>query len=93
MTPNLYHALFHQELGDGRRIRLQVWVEDGVPCVAYREDEAYIYVPGGRFPLYKRGYKYCPRCKASREGREVRCPVCHAVMRAKPKKRKNTPNT
>lgn len=36
---------------------------------------------------YQLGYKYCPRCVAYYQTDEVRCPVCGAILRAKPRKK------
>jgi ssDNA-binding Zn-finger/Zn-ribbon topoisomerase 1 len=36
---------------------------------------------------YQLGYKYCPICVTYYQTEEVRCPKCHVILRAKPRKR------
>lgn len=36
---------------------------------------------------YQMGYKYCPICMAYYRTEGARCPRCHVILRARPRKR------
>ena len=38
--------------------------------------------------MYEKGYKYCSRCGRFWKTEDVRCPVCHGLLRAKPRRKR-----
>ncbi|MEM2747097.1 MAG: hypothetical protein QXK69_11390 [Candidatus Caldarchaeum sp.] len=87
--PNMYKPLFHFEAHDGREVRIAVWVEDGIPCFSYKEDEKSLFIPSGRQPNYDKGESYCSKCCKTFINRD-KCPYCNRVLRKKSRRKKNT---
>ncbi|MEM2238575.1 MAG: hypothetical protein QXZ62_08985 [Candidatus Caldarchaeum sp.] len=76
----MYKPLFHFEANDGREVRIAVWVEDGIPCFSYKEDEESPFVPSGHQPNYDKGESYCSKCCQTFINRD-KCPNCNRILR------------
>jgi len=85
--PNMYKNLFHYEANDGKEIRIDLWVEDGIPRFTYKEYEEPLCIPSGSQPKYDRGQSFCSVCRQTFENRD-RCPHCNRALRKKPRKKK-----
>ncbi|MEM4280845.1 MAG: hypothetical protein QXT61_02090 [Candidatus Caldarchaeum sp.] len=84
--PNIYKNLFHHEANNGREVRIDLWVEDGIPRFTYKEYEESSFIPSGVQPQYDRGQSFCSICHKTFENRD-RCPYCNRVLRKTQEKR------
>ncbi|MEM1965752.1 MAG: hypothetical protein QXH12_06520 [Candidatus Caldarchaeum sp.] len=83
-----YRPLFHLEDNGGRVVRIAVWVEDGIPCFSYKEDEESSFIPSGHQPNYDKGESYCSKCCQTFINRD-KCPNCNRILRKKPRRKRN----
>ncbi|MEM4164114.1 MAG: hypothetical protein QXI99_07700, partial [Candidatus Caldarchaeum sp.] len=88
--PSMYKNLFHYEANDGKEVRIDLWVEDGIPRFTYKDHDESPFIPSGVQPQYDRGQSFCSVCRKTYENRD-RCPDCNRTLRKKPRRKKNKP--
>lgn len=85
--PSEYTCLFNG--WDGGRIRVDLWVEDGVLCMSYKPDERLDFYPASRQPFYSENQGFCSYCQEAfllSRLEKAYCPHCGKKLREKPRK-------
>ncbi|MEM2237305.1 MAG: hypothetical protein QXR26_05430 [Candidatus Caldarchaeum sp.] len=68
--PSMFKNLLDYEANYRREIRIDLWVEDGIPRLTYKEYEESPFIPSGIQPQYNRGQSFCSICHKTYENRD-----------------------
>ena len=86
--PSHFSRLFNG--WDGDRIKIDLWVQDGILCISYKPDERLdFFYPASRQPLYSENQGFCPYCQEAfllSRLEKAYCPFCRRKLREKPRK-------